>query len=81
MREVRPHRLGLQQCGHGRQAGVAGKSHVLQVGVQQLGGLPLKKPKHMSTRRYVSLLDQRACILSKIRAELVKRRRFYAGKR
>jgi hypothetical protein len=35
------------------------------------------KPKYMTARRYVELLDQRARILDKIRAELSKRRRRY----
>jgi hypothetical protein len=37
------------------------------------------KPKYMTAHRYVELFDQRARILNKIRAELVKRRRGYGG--
>jgi hypothetical protein len=48
-----------------------------KLGMNSWAGLPQHKPKHMSMKRYVALLDQRAAIVNKIGAQLARRRRYY----
>jgi hypothetical protein len=84
-------RFGLQcaKCGpivwgstrEGKVARLVRRANIVcqKLGLASWAEQPMRKPKYMTARRYVSLLDQRATVLSRIRAELGKRRRFYGA--
>jgi len=50
-----------------------------KLGLQSWVEQPMTKPKYMTARRYVSLLDQRQRVLAKIAGEMARRRRLYGA--